>query len=161
MFTLLWNTSQVLPHLNSIRIFSCIDRGQYGNRGSRDKKLKDKVNGTYDWKCMILLQKNKNSPSLNAIGESLARTFNTHNKKINEKDQFEFGKAVSNDAKTLLYHVDEENTMKIICSILPKMDWETILNNSGCMAGFYSTVDRGVELLGEMNDKEFEDLLES
>ena len=48
---------------------------------------------------MILLRKNKNAPSLNAIGESLARAFNTHNKKFNEKDQFEFGEAVSNDAK--------------------------------------------------------------
>ena len=52
-----------------------------------------------------------NAPSLNAIDESLARDFNTHNKKFNEKYQFEFGEAVSNDAKTLSYHVEEENTI--------------------------------------------------
>ena len=110
---------------------------------------------------MILLRKNKNSPSLNAIGESLARTFNTHNKKINEKDQFEIGEAVSNDAKTLSYHVDEENTTKILRNMLRKMDCKAILKNSGCMKGFYSTVGRGVEVLEEMDDEEFEDLLES
>ena len=70
-----------LPHLNFIRIFSRIDRGQYGNRSSHNKKLKHQVNGTYDWKCMVLLRKDTNNPSLNAIGESLARAFNNHNKK--------------------------------------------------------------------------------
>ena len=109
---------------------------------------------------MIILRKNKNAPSLNAIGESLARAFNTYNKKIKEKDQFEFGEAISNDAKTLSYHVEEENTTKILRNMLRKMDRETILKRSGCMEGFYSTVDRGVEVLGEMDDEEFEDLLE-
>ena len=109
---------------------------------------------------MVLLRKKKDSPLLNAIGESLARAFNSHNKKLNEKDQFEFGEAVGNDAKTLSYHVDEENTTKILRNMLPKMDRKTILNNKGCMTGFYSTPEQGVELLGEMNDDEFEDLLE-
>ena len=101
-----------------------------------------------------------NAPSLNAIDESLARDFNTHNKKFNEKYQFEFGEAVSNDAKTLSYHVEEENTTKILRNMLRKMDCETILKRSGCMEGFYSTVDRGVEVLREMKDEEFKDLLE-
>ena len=109
---------------------------------------------------MIILRKNKNAPSLNAIGESLARAFNTYNKKINEKDQFEFGEAVSVDAKTLEYHVGEENTTKILRNMLRQLDRETILKRSGCMEGFYSTVKRGVEVLREMTDEEFEDLLE-
>ena len=109
---------------------------------------------------MVLLRKKRDSPSLNAISESLARAFNSYNKKLNEKDQFEFGEAVSNDAKTLGYHVDEENTTKILRNLLPKMERETILNNSGCMKGFYSTPDRGVEVLSEMTDDDFEDLLE-
>ena len=109
---------------------------------------------------MVLLRKKRDSPSLNAISESLARAFNSYNKKLNEKDQFEFGEAVSNDAKTLAYHIDEENTTKILRNMLPKMDRKTILNNSRCVAGFYSTPEQGVELLGEMNDDEFEDLLE-
>ena len=109
---------------------------------------------------MVLLRKKKDSPLLDIIGESLARAFNSHNKKLNEKDQFEFGEAVGNDAKTLSYHVDEGNTTKILRNMLPKMDRKTILNNSGCVAGFYSTPEQGVELLGEMNDDKFEDLLE-
>ena len=40
------------------------------------------------------------------------------------------------------------------------MDCKTILNNSVCMKGFYSTPDRGVEVLSEMTDDDFEDLLE-
>ena len=108
---------------------------------------------------MVLLRKKRDSPSLNAISESLARAFNSYNKKLNEKDQFEFGEAVSNDAKTLAYHVDEENTTKILCNLLPKMDCETNLNNSGCMTGFYFTPDQGVEVLREMNNDEFEDLI--
>ena len=149
-----------LPHLNFIRIFSRIDRGQYGNRSSHNKKLKHQVNGTYDWKCMVLLRKDTNNPSLNAIGESLARAFNNHNKKIDEKDQFEFGEAVSVDAKTLSYHIEEINTTKILRNMLRKLDREAILKKSSCMKGFYPTVERGVEIVGEMTDEEFEDLLE-
>ena len=65
---------------------------------------------------MIILRKNKNAPSLNAIGESLARAFNTYNKKINEKDQFEFGEAVSVDAKTLEYHVEEKIQLRFFAT---------------------------------------------
>ena len=109
---------------------------------------------------MIILRKNKDAPSLNAIGESLARAFNTYNKKINEKDQFEFGEAVINDAKTLSYHVEEVNTTKILRNMLRKLDREAILKRSSCIEGFYSTVEREVEVVREMTDVEFDDFLE-
>ena len=63
-------------------------------------------------------------------------------------------------AKTLEYHVEVENTTKVLRNMLRKMDRKTILKRSSCMEGFYSTVERGVEVLREMNDEEFEDLLE-
>ena len=149
-----------LPHVNLTRTFNRIDRGQYGNRNSHNKKLKIQVNGTYDWKCMVILRKNKDEPSLNAIGESLARAFNTYNKKISEKDQFEFGEAISVDAKTLEYHVGVENTCKILRNMLRRLNRETIIERSGSMEGFFSTVKKGVELLEQMTDEDFEDLLE-
>ena len=109
---------------------------------------------------MIIIRKNKNAPSLNAIGESLARAFNTFNKKIEEKDTFEFGEAVSVDAKSLDYHVEEVNTTKILRNMLRKLDREATLKRSSCMEGFYSTVERGIEVVRGMTDEEFEDLLE-
>ena len=80
-------------------------------------------------------------------------------KKKNKKDQFEFGEAVSNDAKTLAYHVNEENTTKILCNLLPKMDRETMLNNSSCMKGLYSTPGQGVEVLTEMTNPRVVDII--
>ena len=53
-----------------------------------------------------------------------------------------------------------ENTSKILRNMLRQLNRETIIKRSGSMEGFFSTVKRGVELLKQMTDEEFEDLLE-
>ena len=131
-------------------------------RGNIEGTTAKKSKG-YDWIVPVVML--DEGQSLEQAGRKLARGFNRFAKdqkmsRMNTADVYAFRSAFSNDPKPMNHFLLDEDCAKVLATLYADYSKDDLMDDNEIMTNFFGSSEMGKDYLGNMDEDQWEDLLD-